>query len=317
MHNDYNFTLDETLDYLTDISNHAIATSTIQPITQTFFHNQYTSQFQDNLKFNHHEYKIIIGTANLYNDMYHGHVHNFHFVQKVFACFHEIGHLKQAEEFQQPITNSEIQYMAQTEIIKRTLPEAYLIENGYYNNINEIDAEQYGLFETRKFFKENFPEIDVDMYLVNIINSYEKWFAKQNISSVKEAMQNLEDARQQSRERILKLPIDKITPFSNCSPELKNFAKNTKRKQAYKQASENKDFKTAHRLLLDFIEQKYPWKYKELEGLKSEWTPRVYRSKHPILDNNHAHRFAELEAEYGDTLEPKQTDPENDFSLHM
>lgn len=82
MHNDYNSTLEETLDYLTDISNHAIATSTLQPITQTFFHNQYTSQFQDNLKFNHHEYKIIIGTANLYNDRYRGHVHNFHFVQK-------------------------------------------------------------------------------------------------------------------------------------------------------------------------------------------------------------------------------------------
>ena len=131
-------------------------------------------------KKNRSKYVVHIGRKNYRRAEQTGWVSEFDFVRTVLALYHEERHLQQDRldflALDNPVHTDGTLLdgptacrMAKYHLVGKAVPEFYMATN--MRNPVEHDAELYAIRETRKFFKEHFPEIDVDMRLVEIISS--------------------------------------------------------------------------------------------------------------------------------------------------
>lgn len=204
------------------------------------------------------KYSVIINISRLYDHIdRNNNVDDKDFVDTIISCYHEERHLQQAFFYQQDSCTHEVRNMAHTDILRATIPEYYHLDTGYYTNINEIDAELYGIRKTRAFLQTYFPEINSEKIMTELIQSYPHWYADNNITSVNEAIYNLEKAKEQAYNKPVLLPI-RYTKNQKHSPNLQAFISDESRRQAYIQAYDNHDGQTANQLILDFIKKKLP-----------------------------------------------------------
>lgn len=278
------------------------------------------------IRFRKNKYDIIINVSPLFENKKAPTISEQTFVDIVWSCFHEEEHLHQNYIFQQSKCTNEIRHMAHTELLHVTIPETYDSNSesnlsGYWHNINEINAELYGLKKTIIFFQENFqenfPEIDVENHIIQLIKDKTVWYAdNKNIKNIHEATQKLEDAKQQSYDEPILLQIRHI--HKNYSPCLKSFVSDETRRKTYVNAYDNHDGQTCMQLLLDFIKENQPWKYKKFTCLQDEWTDEIRNAKPPAFAKlRKLDRAAELEAQYGDKLDPQQPEQDNVLNLRM
>lgn len=207
--------------------------------------------------------------------------------------------------------------MAHTDLISKSIKEAYSqnVNGGYWHNINEIDAELYGIEQTRTFFHEYFPEINVDKHIVNLINNYSNWYADRPVTNITDVIENLTTAKQISYNKPISLPIQNPTNDSYSEP-LMQFVSNDFRRRAYLQAFYMKDMQSTTNILLEFIKTEYPWKYKQYPCLQDEWTDEIRNAKPPAFAKlRKLDRAAKLEAQYGDKLDPQQPEQDNVLGL--
>lgn len=279
--------------------------------------NVILSKTQDSaIRHKHKNYDIIINISPLFENNKTTTISEQKFVDIVWSCFHEEEHLHQNYLFQQPECTDEIRHMAHTELLHVSIPETYQPNDtsglaGYWHNINEINAETYGMQKTRLFFQQNFPDIDVDHHLVQLISSKNIWYANnRNIKNINNAFHNLNVAKQNSYHKPILLPIRYIqNKYSSC---LKEFISNEVRRQNYIQAYDNQDGKTCLQLLLDFIKEERPWKYKEYPCLQDEWTDKIRNAEPPALAKlRKLDRATQLEAMYANLLTSTQSDFDN------
>lgn len=135
---------------------------------------------------------IRIGTKCIHDNMSHGQVQNQDFVHTVLALKHENTHVFQNQKlFQQEHPDDITRLMSIQKVIGTALPE-YYNKTYWDSNLFEIHAEYQGISDTVEYFKTNFPEIDVEKELVNIINSEKDWYAKRPITSIEDAYQKLD-----------------------------------------------------------------------------------------------------------------------------
>lgn len=239
-------------------------------------------------------YQIIIGAKQLYDTQQNGLVNSFDLINTVISCFHEEQHLRQREIFQENSTHPFIKEMAHTDLIRQAFPMYY--EYSYFNNINEINAELQGIKKTRAFFHTYFPEMQVDHYLVQIINHMDQWYAPTNVSSVEEAIANLEYAQQTAYQKPVYLPFDNLETIPS-SKELAKFASNPERQQAYIEAHQRQDGQATNQMLLDFITDNYPNLYRRYKCLQDEWqTPFQMIQQSKFLKKKTLHRDSRLDA---------------------
>lgn len=133
-----------------------------------------------------------IGTEDIFNNISHEQVRNQDFVKSVLALHHENIHVYQNQNlFQQKHPNKFDRLMVVQKVIGSVIPE-YYNKTYWTSNLFEIQAEYQGLSDTIDYFKEHFPEIDVEKELVNIINSEKDWYAKRPITSIEDAYRKLD-----------------------------------------------------------------------------------------------------------------------------
>lgn len=202
--------------------------------------------------------------------------------------------------------------MAHTDLLRISIPECYQggILANYWNNINEIDAESYGIQKTKQFFQTNFPSIDVDTHIINIIKEKRIWYADTNIKTVDQAIQNLE----KQRVAVINRPICLFSKFSQhtYSHSLQTFIQNENRLLAYNTAYNNQDSKQVMNILLDFIKEERPWKYKEYPCLQDEWTDKIRNAEPPAFAKlRKLDRATQLEDMYENLLDSTQSDFDN------
>lgn len=272
------------------------------------------------------KYSVIINISRLYDHIdRNNNVDDKDFVDTIISCYHEERHLQQAFFYQQDSCTPEIRNMAHTDILRAAIPEYYRLDTGYYTNINEIDAELYGIRKTRAFLQTYFPEINSEKVMTELIQSYPHWYANNNITSVNEAIYNLEKAKEQAYNKPVLLPI-RYTKNQKYSPNLQAFISNESRRQAYIQAYDNHDGKTANQLILNFIKEELPWRFRAYPCLQDEWTDAVRTAKPTLIDKltghqresitqeEFDHRMQQLQAVFPDLSDNTPENP-NDFSL--
>ena len=272
------------------------------------------------------KYSVIINISRLYDHIdRNNNVDDKDFVDTIISCYHEERHLQQAFFYQQDSCTPEIRNMAHTDILRATIPEYYHHDTGYYTNINEIDAELYGIRKTRAFLQTYFPEINSEKVMTELIQSYPHWYADNNITSVNEAIYNLEKAKEQAYNKPVLLPI-RYTKNQKYSPNLQAFISDESRRQAYIQAYDNHDGKTANQIILNFIKEELPWRFRVYPCLQDEWTDAVRTAKPTVIDKltghqrenitqeKFDHRMQQLQATFPDLSDNTPENP-NDFSL--
>lgn len=256
-------------------------------------------------------FRINIGTKCIFDNLYQGYVRDQDFVKVIFALNHEERHLQQRLLFQSTDVSDEIKQMARIDLIGVAIPEFYH-GYGYYNDINEIDAELHGIIETRALFKENFPEIDVDQALTDIIKIPDEWYASKRFHTIDEAIQNLKTAKQESYHKYIPLPI-KIAIPSKKSLALKTFMKSQDRIDTYWNFH---DGMQANQFLLDFIAEEQPWRFYRYPCIRSEWPESALsgKAKPPTLASiRHLDRGSEAESRFEDILSHTES-PDDSFS---
>lgn len=291
-------------------------------ILLTQIQNQLQEQYQDltvrwrtskyNSRFRIKEpFRIDIGTKCISDNLHQGYVRDQDFVKVIFALNHEERHLQQRLLFQSTDVSDEIKQMARIDLIGVAIPEFYH-GYGYYNDINEIDAELHGIIETRALFKENFPEIDVDQALTDIIKIPDEWYASKRFHTIDEAIQNLKTAKQESYHKYIPLPI-KIAIPSKKSLALKTFMKSQDRIDTYWNFH---DGMQANQFLLDFIAEEQPWRFYRYPCIRSEWPESALsgKAKPPTLASiRHLDRGSEAESRFEDILSHTES-PDDSFS---
>lgn len=270
------------------------------------------NQFSSELQYKNNKYRILIGIKELFSYRDKNQVLEQNFVAAIISCFHENRHLQQQFAFRQSSCNEEIKFMAHTDLLRISIPECYQggILANYWNNINEIDAESYGIQKTKQFFQTNFPSIDVDTHIINIIKEKRIWYADTNIKTVDQAIQNLE----KQRVAVINRPICLFSKFSQhtYSHSLQTFIQNENRLLAYNTAYNNQDSKQVMNILLDFIKEEHPWKYKEYPCLQDEWTDKIRNAEPPAFAKlRKLDRATQLEAMYENLLDSTQSDFDN------
>lgn len=265
------------------------------------------------IRHKHKNYDVIINVSPLFENNKTNTISEQDFVDMVWSCFHEEEHLYQNYIFQQPTCTDEIRHMAHTELLHISIPETYQSNDnsglaGYWHNINEIDAETYGLQKTRIFFQQNFPEIDIDTHLIQLIKNKTVWYAaNRNIKTIDDAFHNLNIAKQESYHKPILLPIRYIQ--NKYSPGLKKFIANDIRRQNYIQAYDNQDGQTCTQLLLNFIKENQPWRYKKFPCLQDEWTDEIRNAEPPTFAKlRKLNRITQLEELYGHLLDQQNMD---------
>lgn len=254
-------------------------------------------------RLNNNTYQLVIGIKNIQSLL--PNIKIDYFVNTIISCFHEERHLQQMYLFQQNKCDDTLLHMAHTDLISKSIKEAYSknINGGYWHNINEIDAELYGIKQTKTFFHEYFPEINIDQHIINLINTYSNWYAKRPVNTISDVIQNLETAQQQSYQKPIALPIQNPTNES-FSEALANFASDDFRRRAYLQAFYMKNMKYTTDILLDFIKIEYPWEYKEYPCLQNEWTDKIRNAEPPTFATlRKLNRITQLEELYGHLLD--------------
>lgn len=226
--------------------------------------------------------RITIGTKYLYQNRKNGMVLDRNLVQTVIIPYHEQRHCMQFQLFQKSNVSDKIKHMARIDLIKNAIPEYYREVYGYWNNINEIDAERYGVATTYALFKNNFPEIDIETELVNLVKLSQRWYANTHVNSYDDIIRNLDQAEEASYDAYVHL---KYNPYIlNYSRNFKAFYNDKTTYQQYLALSS--DGAAANRLLLDFIKQQEPWRFLNYPCLEdTEWTPEVRQSKKPFIRN--------------------------------
>ncbi len=300
--------------------NRQIAKDTILTLIDTITQNsklpmlpaKLVNQFSSELQCKQNQYRILIGIKDLFSYKNKNQVLEQNFVATIIACFHEDRHLQQQFAFRQSSCNEEIKFMAHTDLLRISMPECYQggILANYWNNINEIDAESYGIQKTKQFFQTNFPRMDVDIHIINIIKEKRIWYADTNIKTVDQAIQNLE----KQRVAVINRPICLFSKFSQhtYSHSLQTFIQNENRLLAYNTAYNNQDSKQVMNILLDFIKEERPWKYKEYPCLQDEWTDKIRNAEPPAFAKlRKLDRATQLEAMYENLLDSTQSDFDN------
>lgn len=295
-----------------------IALDTIRELLDTFTKQsklpmaapkQTPKELSSAIQYEHNRYRIVLGTKDLSSYKYNKQIPEQLFVEKIISCFHENRHLQQQFAFKQSSCNKEIKFMAHTDLLRISIPECYQggILANYWNNVNEIDAELYGIKNTKLFFQTNFPNIDVNTHIVNIIREKGIWYADTNINNVDQAIQNLE----QQLLAVTHRPICLFSKFSQptYSHSLQTFMKNENRLLTYNIAYNNQDSKQVMKILLDFVKEERPWKYKEYPCLQDEWTDKIRNAEPPAFAKlRKLDRATQLEAIYENRLDTNQSD---------
>lgn len=139
-----------------------------------------------------------ISVKDIYDNMTHRQVRNQDFVRTVLALYHENTHVFQNKElFQQEHPDNLTKIMAIQKVIGTVIPEYY--DKTYWeSNLFEIHAERRGISDTVEYFNHNFPEIDVEKELVNIINSEDYWYGKRPVQSLEDAYNKLDKQAEKS-----------------------------------------------------------------------------------------------------------------------
>lgn len=141
-------------------------------------------------------YFVTIGTHDINTNTQNGYVNDNAFVFTVLVCFHEQQHIIQRYHFTHDKKASQIlRHLAYTDLLNTTIPEYY--KYGYWNDITEIDAELYGITETKKFFKINFPEIDINLELAKISKTT-KWYDNTKLKTAEQIITSLKAAKKTS-----------------------------------------------------------------------------------------------------------------------
>lgn len=204
-----------------------------------------------------------IGTKNIHANMSHGQVHNQDFVRAVLALNHENTHVFQNQElFQQRPFNNLNKTMAVQKAICLAVPE-YYTKTYWDSNLFEIQAERQGISDTVEYFKDSFPEIDIEKELVDIINSAPNWYAKRPVQSIEDAYNKLDKQAEKNLTANVQLYKNSFGLDQN-SPAFQTFYKQTDM-DAFneKSADEQRD------ILLQFV---------------AEYTPSVIRHYKALSD---------------------------------
>lgn len=299
-------------DIVLDTIRELLDTFTKQSKLPMLAPKQISKELSSAIQYEHNRYRIVLGTKDLSSYKYNKQIPEQLFVEKIISRFHEDRHLQQQFAFRQSSCNEEIKFMAHTDLLRISIPECYQggILANYWNNINEIDAESYGIQKTKQFFQTNFPSIDVDTHIINIIKEKRIWYADTNIKTVDQAIQNLE----KQRVAVINRPICLFSKFSQhtYSHSLQTFIQNENRLLAYNTAYNNQDSKQVMNILLDFIKEERPWKYKEYPCLQDEWTDKIRNAEPPAFAKlRKLDRATQLEAMYENLLDSTQSDFDN------
>lgn len=299
-------------DIVLDTIRELLDTFTKQSKLPMLAPKQISKELSSAIQYEHNRYRIVLGTKDLSSYKYNKQIPEQLFVEKIISCFHEDRHLQQQFAFRQSSCNEEIKFMAHTDLLRISIPECYQggILANYWNNINEIDAESYGIQNTKQFFQTNFPSIDVDTHIINIIKEKRIWYADTNIKTVDQAIQNLE----KQRVAVINRPICLFSKFSQhtYSHSLQTFIQNENQLLAYNTAYNNQDSKQVMNILLDFIKEERPWKYKEYPCLQDEWTDKIRNAEPPAFAKlRKLDRATQLEAMYENLLDSTQSDFDN------
>lgn len=274
--NNYHLTMKEAINLLTNSIVPKIQTTTKLPEQNIKIRPKEINGITSRT-----DYKttITIGIKSMYMHRQGDMVRDRDFVLALITAFHEQKHALQLQMFMKETEkpNQDVMKMAHVELLRRSIPAYY--RNGYYTNINEIDAELSGIQNTYEICKNNFPEIDVNTEIVNLINvSMIKWNTR-HVYSTEDAMNNLTDLRSKAYEIYVPLPDNPNDHQSN----FRAFQKDRSTANAYENLKD--DPIAANRLLLDFIKEREPWRYLEFPYLKStEWTESVRNSKKPLIN---------------------------------
>lgn len=312
MQHDYFITIEDANDVLLDLLEN-IQNTTFLPTTD--FHDA-PGKIKSVFRYTkNNEYQIVVGTAPLHENAKGDYVRTQDFINSILSCFHEEQHLHQAEMFTQPNPNPTIRQMAHADLIRHTIPETYNVKDTYWDNMNEIDAELYGIEKTRNFFKEYYPHINVDSHLMQIIQEEDQWYADRKITHIEQAIDNLQTKKNNIYNKPIMLQIRYYNP-GNYSKQLKEFAKNPNNRTAYIQAYDAHDGKASNQMLLDFIREEYPWKYKNYPCLEDEWDDRIRTSKKPFLArirglDRKDKRIAELESHFDKIMSAENTEKDD------
>lgn len=87
------------------------------------------------------------------------------FAELMWAAKHEERHLWQYEQYKDPnVTDPFIKHMCEHFVIARRIPEFYWA--AYSKDPTEMDADAWSIRQTCDYFHENYPEYDVDDFLV-------------------------------------------------------------------------------------------------------------------------------------------------------
>lgn len=299
-------------DIVLDTIRELLDTFTKQSKLPMLAPKQISKELSSAIQYEHNRYRIVLGTKDLSSYKYNKQIPEQLFVEKIISCFHEDRHLQQQFAFRQSSCNEEIKFMAHTDLLRISIPECYQggILANYWNNINEIDAESYGIQKTKQFFQTNFPSIDVDTHIINIIKEKRIWYADTNIKTVDQAIQNLE----KQRVAVINRPICLFSKFSQhtYSHSLQTFIQNENRLLAYNTAYNHQDSKQVMNILLDFIKEERPWKYKEYPCLQDEWTDKIRNAEPPAFAKlRKLDRATQLESMYENLLASTQSDFDN------
>lgn len=246
-----------------------------------------------------------IGIQNIYANMSHGQIRNQDFVKAVLSFKHENTHVFQTQaSFQQEHPDKLSRLMAVQKVIGIAIPEYY--DKTYWeNSLFEIHAEYQGISDTVEYFKTNFPEIDVEKELVNIINSEDYWYAKRPVQSLEDAYNKLDRQAEKSLSANVQLYQNSFGLDQN-SPAFQVFYQQTDM-DAFneKSADEQRD------ILLQFVAEYTPSvirHYKALSDVPTSDGPdripligELYRKPTNISqENKHAQRMALLMETLGD-----------------
>lgn len=254
-----------------------------------------------------------IGTKDIYNNMSHRQVRNQDFVRAVLALNHENRHVFQNKElFQQKHPDRLTKLMTIQKVISTAIPE-YYNKTYWDSNLFEIHAERRGISDTVEYFNHNFPEIDVEKELVNIINSEHNWYAKRPVTSIEDAYNKLDRQAEKSLTASVQLYKNSFGLDQN-SPAFQAFYQQTDM-----DAFNEKPADEQRNILLQFVAEYTPSvirHYKALSDVPTSDGPdripldgELYRKPATTpQENKHAERVAFLTERFGNLVADNETE---------
>lgn len=119
--------------------------------------------------------RVIIGTGNIGNTGYFSPVSDEEFARVVLNTYHEKMHCVQKNVlFRQEYPDSDTARQLLQEIACNASNDYYDGCGNYQINVNEIQAEQYGIMSAYNYLRDEFPEIDAkehERIVLGIVNS--------------------------------------------------------------------------------------------------------------------------------------------------